>query len=145
MLNNDLNSCDFYKIHVLFLLTLNKHYTGRKMTDLTVATLIDSLNKHAVNFQEVMNIIDENYAFTPTAFKNGNTYNEANTNNGSCKVFSFAKLHNLSEQATLNAFGDFYTVDVLQNPENDDHQNIRNFMLHGWQGIEFDGVALSNK
>lgn len=105
-------------------------------------SLIKALQAGPVEFTTVMKIIDENYSFTPVSFKNGETNNETNTNNGSCKVFAFGKLHALSQQATLNAFGDFYTVDVLQNPNNDDHQNIRNFMKFGWDGITFYGDAL---
>jgi len=60
-------------------------------------------------------------------------------------VFSYAKMNELDEQAALNAFGDFYTKDVLQNPDGDDHQNIRNFIKFGWQGIVFEGNALTEK
>ena len=49
-----------------------------------------------IDFKEVLAYIDEHYHFTPTKFTNGNTVNEANENNGSCKVFSFAKLNDLS-------------------------------------------------
>ncbi|MEA1988346.1 MAG: HopJ type III effector protein [Pseudomonadota bacterium] len=111
----------------------------------TPTSLIESLENGPVDFSEVMKVIDENYNFTSVAFRNGNTNNAENTNNGSCKVFSFAKLHNLSVQATLNAFGDYYMVDVLQNPKNDDHQNIRNFIEFGWDGIEFTGKALAER
>ncbi|WEJ61532.1 HopJ type III effector protein [Thiomicrorhabdus lithotrophica] len=111
----------------------------------TPASLIESLENGPVDFTEVMRVIDENYNFTPVAFRNGNINNAENTNNGSCKVFSFAKRHNLSVQATLNAFGNYYIEDVLQHPENDDHQNIRNFIEFGWDGIEFTGEALAER
>ena len=55
-----------------------------------------------IDFKEVIAYIDEHYDFTPTKFKNGNTINEANENNGSCKVFSFAKLNDLSKKGTLS-------------------------------------------
>ena len=97
------------------------------------------------SFAEVISHIDENYSFTPTRFTNGKTVNEANKNNGSCKIFSFAKLQDLTEEQTLNLFGDYYRKDVLQNPEGTDHQNIRNFMESGWQGIAFEGEALGSK
>ena len=71
--------------------------------------------------------------------------NEAGENNGSCKVFSFAKLKGLNEEETLALFGDFYRTDVLANPEGSDHQNIRNFMQYGWDGIAFQGDALAEK
>ena len=109
--------------------------------------LLEQLEKapETINFKEVIAYIDENYDFTPTKFTNGNTINEANQNNGSCKVFSFAQLKNLSKEQTLSLFGEFYREDVLNNPDGTDHQNIRNFMKFGWDGISFDGEALKKK
>ncbi|MPS72414.1 MAG: type III effector [Chryseobacterium sp.] len=98
-----------------------------------------------IDFKGVIAFIDENYDFTPTKFTNGNIVNEADQNNGSCKVFSFAKLNQLSKEETLALFGDFYRTDVLQNPEGTDHQNIRNFIEFGWDGILFEGEALAKK
>jgi len=98
-----------------------------------------------IDFKEVIAFIDGNYNFTPTRFTNGNTINEAGENNGSCKLFSFAKLNDLSKEETLALFGNFYRTDVLQNPEGTDHQNIRNFQQFGWDGISFDGDALKQK
>lgn len=86
--------------------------------------------------------IDEHYLFTPTAFTNGDIHNAVNQNNGSCKIFAFALLHQLSLESTLACFGDFYRQDVLEYPHNNDHQNIRNFMRYGWQGIHFSAQAL---
>jgi hypothetical protein len=31
---------------------------------------------------------------------------------------------------------------VLKNPDGTDHQNIRNFMKHGWDGVRFEGEPL---
>lgn len=109
--------------------------------------LLEQLEKapETINFKEVIAYIDENYDFTPTKFTNGNTTNEANQNNGSCKVFSFAQLKNLSKEQTLSLFGEFYREDVLNNPDGTDHQNIRNFIEFGWDGISFDGEALKKK
>ena len=109
--------------------------------------LLEQLEKapETINFKEVIAYIDENYDFTPTKFTNGNTINEANQNNGSCKVFSFAQLKNLSKEQTLSLFGEFYREDVLKNPDGTDHQNSRNFMKFGWEGISFDGEALKKK
>lgn len=98
-----------------------------------------------IHFKEVIAYIDEHYDFIPTRFTNGNTVNEADQNNGSCKVFSFGKLNNLAEDEVLSLFGDFYREDVLKNPEGTDHRNIRNFMESGWAGISFDGDALRKK
>lgn len=101
--------------------------------------------QESTSFSEVVSYIDENYSFTPTSFTNGKTINEANQNNGSCKLFSFASLQHLTSEQTLNLFGDYYRKDVLENPEGTDHQNIRNFMVYGWEGIAFEGDALQAK
>lgn len=109
--------------------------------------ILEQLDKspETIAFNDVIAYIDSNYDFTPTEFKNGNTVNEAGQNNGSCKLFSFAKSNNLSKEDTLNLFGAFYREDVLKNPEGTDHQNIRNFIEFGWDGIAFKGEALKAK
>ncbi|AOZ99340.1 HopJ type III effector protein [Flavobacterium commune] len=99
----------------------------------------------AITFPETIAVIEENYLFTPTAFQNGNTHNAAGTNSGSCKLFAFAQLQNLSKDETLACFGAFYRDEVLGDPEGTNHQNIRNFMIHGWDGIQFEGTALELK
>jgi len=95
-----------------------------------------------IEFAEVIKLIDENYEFTPSAFKNGDLNNQAGENNGSCKLFAFGLLHQLSAPQMLACFGHYYRDDVLQNPNNDDHQNIRNFIKTGWNGVEFAAQAL---
>ena len=99
-------------------------------------------NLHSITFAQTIELIDTYYQFTPTAFKNGDVSNAADTNNGSCKIFSFGLLHQLSEQQTLALFAQYYQ-DVLNTPEGDDHQNIRHFIRHGWSGIEFPASALT--
>jgi hypothetical protein len=106
----------------------------------TLATAPDS-----ITFNATIAIIDAHYDFTPSAFRNGELQNEAGQNNGSCKVFSFAKLHQLSPQQTLHCFGAYYRDDVLKHPQGTDHQNIRNFIKSGWDGIVFQGNALTLK
>jgi hypothetical protein len=96
-----------------------------------------------VEFNEVMTVISANYQYQPCMFNNGELINEAGSNEGSCKIFAFAKLNNLSEQVALACFGAYYREDVLLNPNGIDHANIRNFIKQGWQGISFEGVALS--
>ena len=95
-----------------------------------------------IEFSDTMAVIEANYEFTPAAFSNGGTMNEAGENNGSCKIFSFGLLNSLSEQQTLACFGSYYRDDVLAHPENTDHQNIRNFIKSGWDGIHFKSAAL---
>lgn len=110
-------------------------------------SLLQRLNDapDSVSFNDMIAAIDANHEFTPTTFRNGDQLNEAGKNNGSCKIFSFARLHQLSPQQTLHCFGDHYRKDVLGYPDGTDHQNIRNFMKTGWAGIVFDGEALTPK
>ena len=112
---------------------------------MTVLELIDKVKQAEVLiFSGVLSTIDACYTFTPTKFKNGNVINDANTNNGSCKVFSFAKIHDLSSSETLFLFGEHYQK-VLASPKEDDHQNIRNFIKFGWEAISFEENALQEK
>jgi hypothetical protein len=101
-------------------------------------------NPAEIDFSHTMAVVDKNYAFTPVAFKNGELENKAGENNGSCKIFYFGQLQGLSKEQTLNCFGEHYRS-VLQDPEGDGHQNIRNFMRTGWAGIEFQDKALQPK
>ena len=99
----------------------------------------------SINFEDTISIIEQNYIFTPCAFTNGEQTNAADQNNGSCKIFAFAQLQKLSREQTLHCFGDYYRKDVVENPHNQDHQNIRQFMQCGWQGISFENSPLAEK
>lgn len=102
-------------------------------------------NPETISFDDTMQVIDQEYDFTPTQFENGATENPAGENSGSCKLFGFAVLQNLSENETLACFGEYYRKDVLENPEGDDHQNIRQFLAEGWAGIAFEEEPLKKK
>jgi len=97
-------------------------------------------------FNDVISIIDEHYRYIPTRFTNGTdndvVINTAGENEGSCKIFSFARINNLNKEQTLNCFGQYYRDDVLNHPKGSDHQNIRTFMKYGWGQLVFDGDAL---
>lgn len=116
---------------------------------MTIDKLIGKISTapESIDFTDVIHSIDGAYHYTPTRFHNGNgsktVTSEAGINEGSCKIFAFGKLNNLSEKQTLACFGQYYREDVLGHPENDDHANIRNFMLYGWKGIEYEGEALT--
>ena len=107
--------------------------------------IIDS-NPETIDFSEVLTTIDTHYEYTPTRFCNGigedAAISEAGSNEGSCKIFAFSQLNELDENQTLACFGSYYREDVLEHPEKKDHANIRHFMIHGWSGISFDGIAL---
>ena len=113
--------------------------------------LIEQIKTHAdsVSFEAVMEVIDAHYDYQPGAFSNGRgddrVHNPAGSNQGSCKIFAFARLNGLTPSQTLACFGDYYRRDVLQHPEASDHANIRHFMRHGWSGIHFDRFPLTPK
>jgi hypothetical protein len=108
---------------------------------------IDKLNEipESITFTDTMAVIEENYTFSEVAFSNGEQKNAQGENSGSCKLFAFAQLQQLSKEQTLACFGDYYRVDVLQHPDAKDHQNIRQFILNGWSGISFEAQALVSK
>lgn len=104
--------------------------------------LIENLKAGKLAFTDVIRHIESRYSVTPVAFRNGNQYNETTQNQGSAKVLYFARLHNLSKEDTLLLFAEHYRA-VLDHPEGTDHQNIRQFMEHGWKGVQFEGGALN--
>lgn len=109
-----------------------------------IQELLSSLKSNATTFSEVLAFIEKQYIHTPTAFKNGEAYNESTQNQGSAKVFYFAKLNGLSQADTLFLFAEHYQA-VLAHPDANDHQNIRQFMKNGWEGIQFEGEALDKR
>jgi hypothetical protein len=109
-----------------------------------LSTLLEKLKAHSLTFKEVLAFIETNYQHQPTAFKNGEVYNEATQNQGSARVFAFALLNNLNEADTLYLFAEHYQS-VLDTPNGIDHQNIRQFMIHGWAGVVFEGQGLLTK
>ena len=109
-------------------------------------TLIEFKNKlqnkaAKIDFKEIIELIESNYNFTPSAFKNGDLENQSTENQGSCKVFSFAILEGLSKEETLACFGQYYT-EVVNDPIGTGHQNIRNFMKTGFEGLSFENETL---
>ena len=114
---------------------------------MTIDSFLQKLKQtpNSITFPETIALIEENYHFAPTAFKNGNLQNGAGENSGSCKLFAFAQIQNLNDSDTLACFGAYYFEDVLENPDGTNHQNIRNFMKTGWNGILFEGNALELK
>ncbi len=118
---------------------------------MSIEALLEKLKTAAetVEFDEVMAVIAAHYDYVPGRFTNGigehKLVNEAGTNEGSCKIFAFAKSHNLDEAQTLACFGHYYRDEVLNNPHGANHSNIRRFMQFGWNGICFDEAVLTLK
>jgi len=109
-----------------------------------IETFLDTLKQapESIDFSQTMAVIETNYSYQPTRFENGSVINDAGQNEGSCKLFAFAKDQGLSQDQTLACFGQYYWKDVLQNPQGTDHANIRQFMITGWDGVKFDDEAL---
>jgi hypothetical protein len=109
-----------------------------------ISTLLRNLKDKSIAFKDVLELIDAYYQHQPTAFKNGDAYNEATQNQGSARIFAFAQINNLAKEDTLSLFAEHYQS-VLDNPNGTDHQNIRQFIAHGWDGVVFEGQALLAK
>ena len=77
-------------------------------------------------------------------FTNGNIKNKAGENSGSCKLFAFAIDQQLTKEETLACFGEHYKS-VLKDKKGTSHQNIRNFMEFGFDGLTFESEALEIK
>ena len=75
---------------------------------MTVETLLAQLQNapESVDFKTVMDTIATHYDYTPSRFSNGigddAVINEAGSNEGSCKIFAFAQLNQLSSEQTLD-------------------------------------------
>ena len=106
--------------------------------------LLAQLNAGTAKFSDVIAFIEARQTHTPTAFKNGTQANAATEHQSSPKVFSLAQLNGLNQRHTLSLFAEHY-ASVLATPEAADHQNIRQFMIHGWNGVSFEGTALTAK
>lgn len=114
---------------------------------MTLQQLLDTAAQkpETIEFADTMAVIDAHYDYTPAAFKNGNVYNKPGENAGSCKIFAFALANQLNEAQTLALFGKFYREEVLLQPSADNHANIRQFIEHGFAGLNFEGEALKAK
>src|SRR5690606_5673005 len=114
---------------------------------MTLETFLNKLKTtpKGIDFTDTIRVIESNYIFTPTAFKNGDLYYNVGENSGSCKLLAFAKLQNLTKEETLACFGKYYYEDVLNDPNVTGHQNIRNFMKTGFEGLVFEGMPLREK
>ena len=104
-----------------------------------------NIDPESIEFGEVVLTIDDNYNYEPTRFDNGAVINEAGENDDTCKIFAFAKMHDLDREQTLACFGEFYRDEVREHVHDAGHANIRTFMVCGWRGVEFHGDALSLK
>ncbi len=106
--------------------------------------ILEKLMNDEANFADVIAFIEDNYTYTASAFTNGNQENAADQNQGSAKVLAYAKLNNLSQEDTLKLFAEHYNA-VIETPNGTDHNNIRQFMKNGWNGVSFENDVLTAK
>ena len=106
--------------------------------------ILEKLMNDEANFADVIAFIEDNYMYTASAFTNGNQENAADQNQGSAKVLAYAKLNNLSQEDTLKLFAEHYNA-VIETPNGTDHNNIRQFMENGWNGVTFENDVLTAK
>ncbi len=108
----------------------------------------EKLNSNSADFSETLALLEKWYDLSGTAFKNGGddnaVHNALGQNEGSLKVFALGRLNGFTPLQTLACFGEHYR-DVLATPDGQDHQNIRQFMIHGWPGIAFESAPLALK
>lgn len=95
-------------------------------------------------FADTLAFIEANYEFTASGFQNGDLRNEADQNQGSCKVLALAELAGFSSEQALKCFGEHYR-DVVASPQGDSHQNIRQLQQHGLDAVRFDAFPLVAK
>ena len=86
-----------------------------------------------LKFEDVMALIDTHYESGLIEFKNGDIVNKQGENEGSAKLLSYAALSEMDKDTTLKLWGQYYR-EVVNDPDGDSHQNIRNFMKYGWDG-----------
>lgn len=106
--------------------------------------ILEKLMNDEANFADVIAFIEDNYTYTASAFTNGNQENAADQNQGSAKVLAYAKLNNLSQEDTLKLFAEHYNA-VIETPNGTDHNNIRQFIKNGWNGVTFENNVLTAK
>lgn len=106
--------------------------------------LLKLLRSKEIVFKDVLAFIDSSYECKTSAFKNGLQNNAENENQGSARVLYFAKINNLSKEDTLELFAEHYNS-VLANPDGNDHQNIRQFQINGWNTVSFEQEVLTAK
>lgn len=125
-----------------------KLFNQQQALQADMSTFREKLAANSVDFAETMALVEKWYDVHGSAFTNGldeqKAENAKGQNEGSLKVFALGRLNGFTPELTLACFGEHYR-DVLATPEGSDHQNIRQFMRHGWAGIRFESVPMTLK
>ncbi|NYT26728.1 HopJ type III effector protein [Candidatus Thiodubiliella endoseptemdiera] len=112
---------------------------------MTQEAYLEALRSGAqMDFNDLMTLIDDNFNYTSASFTNGDLQNAADENQGSAKLFCFGAINQLTQLETLHCFGQYYQ-EVLADSNGTAHQNIRNFIIYGWEGLKFDSPVLTKK
>jgi hypothetical protein len=137
---------DFSKKQTLILMDAIQSFGAKPTIPKEADTFISKLDgDEAIHFQDFIAMIDECYDYRDIELKNGAVVNKKGENVGTSKLLSFAALAGLNEHKTLKLWGQYY-VDVVKTPDGSDHGNIRNFILTGWNGVNFEKeIALTHK
>lgn len=105
--------------------------------------LLAQLQAGTAKFSDVLAYIEARYQHTPTAFQNGAQYNAATENQGSAK-FSLCQVTRFRPSTNFKFICRTLRI-CISYPRGTDHQNIRQFMQNGWDGVKFEGQALTEK
>ncbi len=108
-------------------------------------TFIAEARAGRVDYEETISLIKALFRVVPCSFRVGKGHfmvtNAAGTHVGSLSILALGRLLGLDKTTTLQLFGRHYR-EVLANPHGEGHANIRQFMLHGWDGVEILGDPL---
>ena len=125
---------------------MSEIHTETSMTSEAALLALLERSPFEIEVDRVLAIIDEYYVYTPTRFSIGADDdlmdNAAGENQIACRIFAFAKHHQLRPSRTLACFGHYYRDDVITDYEGTSHPNLRAFMRHGWSGVHFHGEPL---
>ncbi len=89
--------------------------------------------------------IYDKYERSPVRFTNGPIQNATGENAASAAIFAFGMMTDLDEEETLSLFGEHLQT-VLDNPDGESHENIRQFMKTGFRGLSYPvGYGLAER
>jgi hypothetical protein len=95
-------------------------------------------------FADTLSFIEAHYYYQASRFDNGPVRNNADENQGSCKVLAMALDLGLSDAQALQCFAEHYQS-VLAHPAGNDHANIRALREHGLAAVRFDTPPLTRR
>lgn len=114
-----------------------------KATQEAVGEILKNENEK-IRFLHLIQQIDALFVTHPTAFTNGNVFNEAGKNLSSLKVLTLALLMWLNTDQALRLFWEHWE-EVSQNPDWDTHSNIRNLDEVGIQWVKIYGIVFDER